>query len=58
MNNSAAHAANLRYLRPGWFNRNLFNPPIAWLTRQGLSVMGTRELRVVGRTSGTVRSTV
>ena len=58
MNNSAAHPSSFRYLRPGWFNRYLFNPLIAWLTRRGLSVMGTRELRVVGRTSGALRSTV
>ena len=58
MNDRTAHTSNFRYLRPGWFNRTLFDPLIAWLTRRGVSVMGTRELRVVGRTSGVVRSTV
>jgi deazaflavin-dependent oxidoreductase (nitroreductase family) len=58
MNDRTAHTAKVRYVRPGWFDRYVFNATIAWLTRRGLSVMGTRELRVVGRTSGTVRSTV
>ena len=58
MNDSTADTSSLRYLRPGWFNRNLFNRPIAWLARRGVSVVGTRELRVAGRTSGTVRTTV
>lgn len=58
MKTPAAPISTTRYIRPGWFDRNLFNRPIAWLTRRGISVMGTRELRVVGRASGTIRSTV
>jgi deazaflavin-dependent oxidoreductase (nitroreductase family) len=46
-----------RYVAPGWFTRNVFNPAIALLTRAGLSVWGSRELRVRGRTSGEWRST-
>jgi deazaflavin-dependent oxidoreductase (nitroreductase family) len=46
-----------RYVAPGWFTRNVFNPVIAILTRAGLSVWGSRELRVRGRTSGEWRST-
>jgi deazaflavin-dependent oxidoreductase (nitroreductase family) len=46
-----------RYLEPGWFTRNVFNRLVRRLTRMGLSVMGSRELRVRGRTSGEWRST-
>lgn len=45
-----------RYLAPGWFTRNVFNRLIRRLTRMGLSVYGSRELRVRGRTSGEWRS--
>jgi hypothetical protein len=37
-----------RYVEPGWFTRRVFNPFIAWLTRAGVSVWGSRELRVRG----------
>jgi deazaflavin-dependent oxidoreductase (nitroreductase family) len=46
-----------RYLEPGWFTRNVFNRGVRRLTRMGISVMGSRELRVRGRTSGQWRST-
>ena len=46
-----------RYVQPGWFTRTVFNPLIAWLTRAGFSVWGSRELRVRGRTSGEWRTT-
>jgi deazaflavin-dependent oxidoreductase (nitroreductase family) len=46
-----------RYLEPGWFTRNVFNKLMVWLTRAGLSVRGSRELRVRGRTSGEWRKT-
>jgi deazaflavin-dependent oxidoreductase (nitroreductase family) len=46
-----------RYLQPGWFTRNVFNRSVRFLTRRGISVMGSRELRVRGRTSGEWRST-
>jgi deazaflavin-dependent oxidoreductase (nitroreductase family) len=49
-------AAN-RYVQPGWFTRNVFNRAVRWLTRRGVSVSGSRELRVVGRKSGAVRTT-
>jgi F420H(2)-dependent quinone reductase len=45
-----------RYVQPGWFTRHVFNPVIALLTRAGLSVWGSRELRVRGRTSGEWRA--
>ena len=45
-----------RYLEPGWFTRNVFNRSVRRLTRMGISVMGSRELRVRGRKSGEWRS--
>jgi deazaflavin-dependent oxidoreductase (nitroreductase family) len=49
--------ATPRYIRPGWFTTHVFNPVVATLTRAGLSVWGSRELRVRGRTSGEWRRT-
>lgn len=46
-----------RYVRPGWFTRNVFNRAVRALTRSGVSVAGSRELRVRGRTSGEWRTT-
>ena len=46
-----------RYVVPGWFTRNVFNRAVALLTRAGVSVWGSRELRVRGRKSGEWRST-
>jgi deazaflavin-dependent oxidoreductase (nitroreductase family) len=46
-----------RYVEPGWFTRHVFNPMVALLTRAGVSVWGSRELRVRGRTSGEWRAT-
>ena len=48
--------AGERYLRPGWFTRHIFNGAVAGLTRLGISVAGSRELRVRGRTSGEWRT--
>jgi deazaflavin-dependent oxidoreductase (nitroreductase family) len=45
------------YAKPGWFTQHVFNPLVAVLTRAGVSVWGSRELRVRGRTSGEWRST-
>src|SRR4051794_3800833 len=63
MNESTAHTTarpdeSTRYLQPGWFTRNVFNRAMGWLTRRGVSVLGSRELSVVGRSSGAVRTTV
>jgi hypothetical protein len=44
-----------RYLRPGWFTRNVFNRIVAALTGLGVSVLGSRVLEVRGRTSGEPR---
>jgi deazaflavin-dependent oxidoreductase (nitroreductase family) len=46
-----------RYVQPGWFTRHVFNPLVAVLTRAGLSVWGSRELRVRGRKTGEWRAT-
>ena len=45
------------YREPGWFTRNVFNRSVAFLTRQGISVLGSRVLAVKGRTSGQWRTT-
>ena len=45
------------YQEPGWFTRRVFNPTVALLTRAGISVWGSRELRVRGRTTGEWRTT-
>src|SRR3989441_2557982 len=45
------------YRRPGWFTKTIFNPTVAAMTRAGISVWGSRILRVKGRTSGEWRST-
>ena len=49
--------ATPHYQAPGWFTRHVFNPAVAFLTRAGVSVWGSRELRVRGRTSGEWRTT-
>ena len=45
-----------RYLTPGRTN-NVFNSAVAWLARAGVSILGSRELRVRGRRSGEWRTT-
>ena len=49
--------AEPRYLEPDRFTRHVVNPLVAWLTRRGLSVWGSRVLRVRGRSSGRWRET-
>jgi deazaflavin-dependent oxidoreductase (nitroreductase family) len=43
--------------KPGWFTVNVMNRAVAWLTRRGLSVWGSRVLAVRGRKSGEWRRT-
>jgi len=58
MTATAALPATDRYLAPtGWADR-LTGRIAGALTRRGMSVAGSRELRVVGRSSGEVRTTV
>src|ERR1700719_3359584 len=45
------------YKRPGWFTKHVFNRAVALLTRLGISVWGSRQLRVRGRKSGEWRTT-
>src|SRR3954462_4026314 len=49
--------AHMRYQRPDWFTKRVFNPFVAALTRLGLSVAGSRVLEVPGRKSGAPRRT-
>ena len=49
--------AETHYRAPGWFTRNVFNRAIAFLTRRGVSVLGSRVLAVKGRSSGEWRTT-
>ena len=46
---------NAHYQRPGWFTKQVFNRFVAWLTRRGVSVWGSRVLEVPGRTTGVPR---
>ncbi|MFE2377720.1 nitroreductase family deazaflavin-dependent oxidoreductase [Streptomyces sp. NPDC059398] len=46
------------YVRqPGWFTVKVLNRTVAWLTRRGVSVWGSRILAVRGRKSGQWRRT-
>jgi len=45
------------YRRPGTVTRRVLNPFVARLTKLGISVAGSRVLRVRGRTSGQWRET-
>ena len=45
------------YRRPGWFTRHVFNRVVEVVTRTGVSLWGSRVLRVRGRKSGQMRST-
>jgi deazaflavin-dependent oxidoreductase (nitroreductase family) len=51
------NGSQARYVRPGWFTQHVFNPTVALLTRLGISVWGSCELRVRGRKSGEWRTT-
>lgn len=43
--------------KPGWLTVNVLNRSVGWLTRRGLSIMGSRVLEVRGRKSGEWRRT-
>jgi deazaflavin-dependent oxidoreductase (nitroreductase family) len=45
-----------RYIRPDWFTEHVFNRCVQGLTKIGVSVAGSRVLRVRGRKSGEWRS--
>ena len=44
------------YQKPDWFTKNVFNRFVQGMTKIGVSVWGSRILRVRGRTSGELRS--
>ena len=44
------------YQRPDWFTKNVFNRGVDLFTRLGISVWGSRVLRVRGRNSGEWRT--
>jgi hypothetical protein len=44
------------YQQPDWFTKHVFNRTVAAFTRLGISVWGSRVLRVRGRTSGEWRT--
>ena len=47
----------VHYRAPGWLTRNVFNRAVAFLTRHGVSILGSRVLAVKGRASGVWRTT-
>ena len=57
MTSTAELRPNDHYVKPGWFTRRVCNGLVAWLTRAGVSVWGSRVLEVRGRRSGEWRST-
>jgi deazaflavin-dependent oxidoreductase (nitroreductase family) len=50
-------AQSAHYRAPGWLTRNVLNRTVAFLTRRGVSVLGSRVLAVKGRASGAWRTT-
>ncbi|MEU9860079.1 nitroreductase family deazaflavin-dependent oxidoreductase [Streptomyces sp. NPDC047971] len=52
---SAQPAAHV--MKPGWITVNVINRAVAWMTRRGISVWGSRVLAVRGRKSGEWRTT-
>jgi len=47
----------VHYRAPGWLTRNVVNRLVAFLTRHGVDVWGSRILAVKGRSSGAWRTT-
>jgi deazaflavin-dependent oxidoreductase (nitroreductase family) len=47
---------SIHYRAPGWLTKNVFNVLVAGAMRLGISVLGSRILRVRGRTSGVWRT--
>jgi hypothetical protein len=47
---------SVHYQRPDWFTKHVFNRVVALSTRLGISVWGSRVLRVRGRKSGEWRT--
>jgi deazaflavin-dependent oxidoreductase (nitroreductase family) len=51
-----AALAEVKYKRPGWFTRNVFNRMVHGLGRLGISLAGAQTLAVRGRKSGEIRT--
>jgi deazaflavin-dependent oxidoreductase (nitroreductase family) len=47
----------VRYQKPDWLTKYVFNPLVALVTNWGLSLHGARNLAVRGRRSGQIRTT-
>lgn len=47
----------VHYRKPGLVTRHVVNPAVAFLTRRGVSIWGSRVLEVQGRSSGRLRRT-
>jgi deazaflavin-dependent oxidoreductase (nitroreductase family) len=47
----------VHYRAPGWLTRKVVNPAVDFLTRHGVSILGSRVLTVKGRASGVWRTT-
>jgi deazaflavin-dependent oxidoreductase (nitroreductase family) len=47
----------LHVKKPGWVTVNVFNRAVAWFTRRGISLRGSRVLEVRGRKTGEWRRT-
>jgi deazaflavin-dependent oxidoreductase (nitroreductase family) len=47
----------MKYDKPDWTTNHIFNPVVAFATRMGLSLRGSRILAVRGRKSGEWRTT-
>jgi len=58
MADTMTNAPAARYVRPDRFTEKVMNPFVRWCVRRGISVAGARELQIVGRKSGQVRSNV
>lgn len=56
----ATHATTMsavpRYVRPGWFTVHVLNKVVSSATKRGVSIWGSRILRVPGRRTGEWRS--
>lgn len=57
MGTSSAAADHFARKQPGWLTKNVFNRIVAALTRNGVSLRGSRVLEVRGRSSGEPRRT-
>lgn len=57
-NDETTTTTTARYVRPDRFTEKVMNPIVRWCARHGISLAGSRELLIVGRRSGLVRSNV